>query len=264
MNVTLTRWASMSPDERNVVLDGLLERLPEGYVHARDVGNEAVSVPQFIHRSTSVLFHLLFEDEVIVGASDARCARACAVNAEAVELIGQASASPMRPARRLRVPAMLVGEVLSGHQLQRLGVPESVITPWGVRAAGVGAALVALARIGWRAPSEVEWEFALRAGMDSLDDTQAPTAPTLRLFHEMGARLELCRDSWHPDWNLAPATSEPWGEGHEVLRGQGKGSRLVRWGAPAGWAECLWSGRHALAQAREPVAIRPWVAAAID
>jgi formylglycine-generating enzyme required for sulfatase activity len=157
------------------------------------------------------------------------------------------------------VAPLLVGEVLSRLQLNRLGVPEELLANSGVRPAGIGAAVRGLTARGWRAPSEAEWEFVARAAADSLDDVAPPTTPADRLLSELGNTPELCRDSWHPTWEGAPHDASPWGDGHEVTRGGGHGTRYTGWTASPAWTECVWPSRSQIASSPRPVRVRPVV-----
>lgn len=242
--LTLRHWLALEPPARAVALDGLLERLPEGFDHVPV--RELAGLPRFVHRATGVTFHLVFGDEVLLGASPARVKRALTMLREMPP--GDAIAA-MVP-RRLAVPTLLVGEPLSAPQLIRLSVPEALVDDWGVRPAGLNATLKGLTREGWRSPSEVEWEYVARAAMDSLDDQPCPMQPAMRFLPSFGARFELCRDSWHPSWVGAPTDSRSWGDGHGVVRGG------ARWAEPAAWAECLWPSRRSLT-GLSLVAIRP-------
>jgi hypothetical protein len=216
------------------------------------------------------MFHLVLGDEVLVGMSDARFERVFRVRRATSRTVDPEDdlpePVPMReevrvftPPRLITVPSLLVGELLSAHQLHTLGVHEDVLAAWGIRAAGLGATLRGLTRMGWRAPSEVEWEFAVRAAMDSLDDSAPPVQPAMRFLTDMGARVELCRDSWHADWTGAPLDPGGWGDGHEVLRGGGGGASFAWWTAPAAWAECIWPARRSVTSSTRPLAIRPFV-----
>lgn len=246
---TLRQWLALEPPARAVALDGLLEALPEGFepVPFRD----AAVLPRFLHRATGVNFHLVFGDEVLVGASPARVKRALT---SFRDRLPPADATAAMVPRRIVVPTLLVGEPLSAPQLLRLLVPESLVDDWGVRPAGLNATLKGLTREGWRSPSEVEWEYVARAAMDSLDDEPCPLQPAMRFLPTFGARFELCRDSWHPNWAGAPTDSRSWGDGHGVVRGG------ARWAEPAAWAECVWPSRRAQTGlsllAIRPV--RPW------
>jgi hypothetical protein len=95
--------------------------------------------------------------------------------------------------------------------------------------------------------------------MDSLDDAAPPRSPAMRLLSELGARYELCRDSWHEDWTNAPRSHVAWGEGHQVLRGGGGGQWFASWASPPAWGECLAPTRTNVAGSSRPIAVRPWV-----
>ena len=266
--VTFRQWLELSSTARAVVLDEVTERLPPGFLAATDVGHAPAAVPQYLHPATGLLFHLVLGDEVLLGMSPRRLARVVEVQRglhrdadEDLDLPqavpSEEEARPFTP-RRLQAPPVLVGEVLTEWQLRKLGVPGELVAAGGLRPAGVGAALKALAAVGLRFPSEAEWEFAARAAADDLDDEAPPTSPELRFLPDLGAGAELCRDSWHPDWTRAPAGAEAWGEGHEVVRGGGQGSRYTGWLARGAWTECVWPARRQLSASPAPVRARPF------
>jgi hypothetical protein len=265
---TFTRWLSLDSVSRDVVVDQVLEALPEAFEHVVDREREH-AVPRFLHRETGVTFHLVFGDRVLVGMSERRFQRVFEVRnawrppSPLTDDLPESLPSwddvrAFTPTRLVEVPTLLVGEALSALHLHRLGVPEGHLTPFGVRAGGLSAALRGLTRVGWRAPSEVEWEFVVRAAADTLDDRSPPVSAAPRFLADMGARTELCRDSWHQSWEGAPVSSAGWGEGHEVLRGGGGGSSLALWSAPPSWGECVWPSRR-MVSAQRPIAIRPVV-----
>jgi hypothetical protein len=161
------------------------------------------------------------------------------------------------------VPTSLVAdEPLQWGQLVKLGLDEALLGIRGVLPVGVGALLRAVTRLGWRAPSEAEWEYVCRCAEDEPGEAEPPLRPSGRLagtgLLKMGERLELCRDDWHEDFSGAPPNHE-WGRGHEVLRGQGAGSLFEGWSTSAAWLEALWPGRRRLSGWTGHVALRPWV-----
>jgi hypothetical protein len=264
-------WLTLSGPQRAVLLDEVLERLPEGYAPLPTPGPEPSLAPRYVHLETGVSFHLVFGDQVLLGMSERRLDRLARVQRAARCGPGLAeeeldlpspvpSADEVRavtPARRVAVSTLLVGELLSALQLHRLGVGEALLSPLGVRPAGVGAALRGLTIQGWRLPSEAEWEFVARAAMDSLDDEAPPLRPALRFLPELGSGLELCRDSWHPTWQGAPEDAGAWGEGHEVLRGGGNGVLYTAWTAAPAWSECVLPSRRPVAGAPRTLGVRP-------
>jgi hypothetical protein len=274
-------------EARAVALDELLDHLPPGFIPAADVGHGPSAVPRYLHPATALMFHLVLGDEVLLGMSPARLDRVDQVQAldharrlageeefEVVQPRAVPPLGPMRvftPVRRLVAPPLLVGEPAGRHLLHRLGVPESSLHNWGVRPAGVGAALRGLAQVGLRAPSEAEWEFVVRAAMDDLDDGAPRRLPppdfvasSLGAEFEgrgflttLGRSVELCRDSWHPSWEGAPGDAGAWGEGHEVVRGGGPGSLYTGSFGSDAWTECVWPSRRRVAAEPGPVLVRP-------
>ena len=167
--VTLGEWWSLDEGAREVVMDQLLERVPPGYIDPRSTGHEPTALPQFVHEATGVLFHVVFGGPAVIGMSEKRFERLRLVTPTddedlmvPVAQINEANA--LRPARSVRVKTALVAsEPLSFGVLRKLGLDESRITISAVSPVAVGALLKALTPLKWRAPSEAEWEYAVRA-----------------------------------------------------------------------------------------------------
>lgn len=267
MNVTLGEWWSLDEGAREVVVDQLLERVPPGYIDPRSTGHEPTALPQFVHEATGVLFHVVFGGPAVIGMSEKRFDRLRLVtptdDEDLMVPVAQINeANSLRPARSVRVKTALVAsEPLSFGVLRKIGLDESRITISAVSPVAVGALLKALTPLKWRAPSEAEWEYAVRAVEDEVTDDPQST-PTGRLLAcglgKMGNRLELCRDDWRDDLSGLPEEGSN-GNGHDVLRGHGAGARFAGWGHSSAWNEALWPGRRRLATSRSAVAIRPWV-----
>lgn len=267
MELTLAQWWALDEGGREVVVDQLLERVPPGYVDPRSTGHEARALPQFVHEQTGVLFHVLFGGPAVIGMSERRFERLRLISPTddedlMVPLAHFDEARELCPARPVQVKTSLVAsETLSFGVLKKLGLDESKLTVSALSPVAIGALLKALTPLRWRAPSEAEWEYAVRAVEDEVTD-EPPTKPTGKLLPcglgRMGHQVELCRDDWSDDLSELPEHGSR-GNGHDVLRGRGSGARFAGWGPSAAWNEALWPGRRRLATYRSAVAIRPWV-----
>jgi hypothetical protein len=267
MELTLADWWALDEGGREVVEDQLQERLPRGYYDLRAGGHGRQALPQFVHESTGVLFHVVFGGPAVIGMTQKRFERLRLISYDEEEdlmvpLAQYDEARELRPARPVLVKTALVAsETLSFGVLKKLGVDEAKLTVSAFSPVVVGAVLKALTPLKWRAPSEAEWEYAVRAVEDEVTD-DPPSKPTGRLLAcglgRMGHQLELCRDDWRDDLSELPEQGSC-GSGHDVLRGRGNGARFAGWGPSAAWNEALWPGRRRLATWRSAVAIRPWV-----
>lgn len=266
--LTLAQWWALEPGEREVVVDRLLELVPAGYRDPRAVGHTAGPLPQFIHEATGVLFHVVFGGPAVVGMSERRLARLSQVVVTEEEdmmvpVARMEEARELVPARAVTVrTALVANQPLPFGVLRKLGLDEVRLTIAGVNPVAVGALLRAVTAQHWRAPSEAEWEYALRAVEDSVGDEPAPLRPSGRLvetgLRQMGERVELCRDDWSDNLSSLPE-QDAHGQGHEVLRGRGNGGRFAGWSVSSAWSEALWPGRRRLASWTTAVSFRPWV-----
>ncbi|MFO0599424.1 MAG: hypothetical protein U0228_29220 [Myxococcaceae bacterium] len=266
---TLAEWNALDDDVRTVVVDQLLEKIPDGYVDPRSVGHRnPTPLPQFIHRETGVLFHVVFGGPAVIGMTEKRFDRLRRITIDddedgLVPVVELDEARELLPPREVSVaPALVADQVLPFGVIARLGVDPARITVNAVKVHGIGPLLRALTPLGWRAPSEAEWEYACRAVDDDVLDLEPPVRATGRLgvtgLRQMGMWAELCRDSWHDDLAELPAQG-PAGLGHEVLRGRGSGARFAGLHGSPAWNEALWPGRRRQASWPNAVSLRPWV-----
>lgn len=259
MDVTLSQWLDADDDARVVLLDSVLERLPPGYRSLRDSGHGLKSFPQFVHEATGVGFFAIFGGRASFGMTDRRWQRVIAMRAmwggqgDDAAPLDRRYAALVEPAREVELETVLVGEQpLNPTQLTRLGLSDAALGPGGVKQPHLGALLRAVTRHHWRAPSEAEWEHALRALCGDVNDRVASIADGPR----MGEHHELCSDDFHETLAGYPLHGSR-GNGHEVLRGRTQNP--VVWNAAPAWAEALWPGRHRLGDVAGAVAFRPWV-----
>jgi hypothetical protein len=180
---TRTEWDSAPAAERQVWLDGVLERWP--LERLPDGG----SAPRFVH-SSGVGFVLVFAAQARVGLDAARY--------EAVETVAA------------RVPTLFSPEV---HvPLREVAVPAHLCATAPVTFEGSAWVLRdAVPRLrawldgwGWRLPSECEWEAQWALGPDA--------------GLTFGTPGEVCLDDWHRSYEGAPTDASPWGTGAELVK----------------------------------------------
>lgn len=261
---TLTHWLRADEDARLIILDAVLERMPSGYRSQRDAGHRVGAFPEFIHEETGVLFNVILGGKSWFGMTERRWQRAVAMHAmwngneeDGARPLDRRQGGTLEPAREVTIDAALVAaSPLLFTQLKKLGLDETRLGSAGFSATQVGQVLSEITRRGWRAPSEAEWEFALRASCGDIGDGVAPSFDALDSRSTMGERLELCRDDFHQTLAGYPEHGSH-GAGHEVVRG--RTTTYIRGTNSPAWNEALWPGRGRLADVSGHVAFRPWV-----
>lgn len=266
MDPTLHEWFEMDDDARSVVMDELLERMPPGYLDLRTTGMSLASLgplPRFLHLESNVLFHVLFRGPMVMGMTDERVERLKSLAPPAPNPVVRfgADLQGCSPPREVEIETCLVADdVLLYAAYKKLGVEDESLSSVTFDVRALPAVLSGLASRGWRAPSEAEWEYALRAVED------APVGPPPREgtgllrttgLAAMGLRPELCRDDWALTLRGYPSRGSR-GVGHGVVRGPGTFFEYFSDDETTSWAF-----RQAVMTHREPVgatlAIRPWV-----
>jgi hypothetical protein len=180
-------YAHLDPAQRQVWLDGLLERLPP---HLQLIEAQTLA-PGFLDVRHGTRFALALRARVTVGLTRQRLDEV----SEVLDHDWLASFSPEVhfPPRELEVPAHLVATApvaLDGHEwIHRDERPR---------------VLAELERRGWRLPTEVEWELHWRV-------LRGPVGLTF-------GEGELCADDWHLSFEGAPRDASAWGSGAEVVR----------------------------------------------
>ncbi len=266
MNPTLAEWLEADETTRAVFMDWLLERIPRGYRDQRETDHSSKVFPRFVHDETGVLFHVIFGGPAVIGMTPHRWQRVISAfhvrdgddEFFSTDVPHEVPAA-LTPPREVELETALVAErPLVFGQMRKLGIDEAILPSQGIDRRHLGALLAKLPRVGWRAPSEAEWEYALR--VFAADETGAGPAPAalLERDHEgrlpfYGAQNELCCDDFAPTLDDYPSHDSR-GNGHEVVRGEG---RNVSWDSQ--WNAALWPGRRPLAEARGYISLRPWV-----
>ncbi len=269
MEFSLEQWWAFDEDTRAVMVDAVLERIPRGYRDHREGGHRGSPLPAFVHEETGMLFHVVFGGRAVFGMSDRRWARMNRLRLpdgdldELSVVPNRAEAAALEPAREVLVKSALVADQpLPFGVLRKLGLDEARLASSGFHRVLVGAVLRAVTRLGWRAPSEADWEYAVRAVADTVDDAAPLRSAPSRLMHlpwrRMGEHYELCSDDFHESLAGYPAEGGR-GRGHAVVRGRGNGRTFVGWSEAAAWSEAVWPGRASLASVTQSISFRPWV-----
>lgn len=256
---TLDHWLRADADARLIILDAVLERLPPGYRSQRDAGHRVGAFPQFVHEETGVLFNAILGGVSRFGMTELRWRRAVAMHSMwAVEWGEDGRVAPLdrrdvaalMPARDVEIaPALVADSPLLFLVLKKFGLDETKLTSWGFAPTQLSMLLRAVTVRGWRAPSEAEWEYALRTTSGDHSD-----GGRIEGDDSFGVHHELCRDDFAETLAGYPERGSR-GNGHEVLRGRTLAPSFVsRWNA-----EVLWPGRSRLADVSGHIAFRPWV-----
>lgn len=221
--MTLSRWARLSDAERRVVLDDVLEHVPEFLQLVEGPG----LLPVFEDAREGLRFTLFWGDSFTMGATIDRMRAADAAGGEQVRWV-----VPLhQPEHAVRVATFLLAQRTLEHAVppKLADAPEpGARLEAEIKESGrrwftdlvVDEALAKFPARGWRLPSEAEWEFAFRVIVRQHEATAAREADEP---WEHGD-AELCEDTWHTSFEGAPATGEPWGRKAGVLR-TGSGDR---------------------------------------
>lgn len=253
---TLEHWLRADADTRLIILDAVLERLPSGY---REHGQRSAAFPQFVHEESGVVFDALLGGRTMFGMTERRWQRAVVMNSmwNINGSLERRLALPIEPAREVTIaPALVASVTLPVPLMRSFGLDDTRVSSTGFDPTQLGLVLRSVTRLGWRAPSEAEWEFALRASCGDVGDGFTPNLQASETTSSMGARYELCCDDFFPTLAGYPSHGSR-GAGHEVVRGRTE--VVVRGTASTTWAEALWPGRRRLADISGHLAFRPWV-----
>lgn len=199
---TFSRWLTLREDERAVALDALHDRLPPGYsLSTRRLATPSLSLPRYFHHATGVTFSLVFGDSFELGMAEVRAAIEQVFLSQLLEPNREPPQALLTQVDELRarvelidLPPCLVGEVLTSAQLSTLGVNEALVNVAGLSVAALDTGLGALARVGWRAPSEAEWQYVSHLAAGALDTLPPQHHEVMRNFVGFGNAFELCRD----------------------------------------------------------------------
>lgn len=199
---TFSRWLNLREDERAVALDALHDRLPPGYsLSTRRLATPTLSLPRYFHHATGVTFSLVFGDAFELGMTEVRAAIEQVFLSKLLEPNREPPQALLTQVDQLRarvevidLPTCLVGDVLTSAQLSTLGVSEELVNVAGLSVAALDAGLAGLTRVGWRAPSETEWQYVSHLAFGALDRLPAQHDEVMRNFVRFGQTFELCRD----------------------------------------------------------------------
>jgi formylglycine-generating enzyme required for sulfatase activity len=213
-------WLAASDEQRNDVLARLLEQLGDDWRASKKQPGA------LRHRPTKLDFALVPGGSLRMGLDEAEIRSAEARlewTDDAEELLERCRASA-RPVHEVRIAPFLCATVcLTSKKIRRLS-EERLESQSLKRAEATGLA----ASLGFRLPSEAELEWLMRDGRGLAFTLDGPAfgaeeepASRFGVFDLFAS--QWAADDWHPSYEGAPSTSEPWmnGDANGVYRGLG-------------------------------------------